>query len=79
MIDALEKVRNAVRHDRIETAWRDPIEQLVERRLVVNYEGRFMSLMTEPAIGEQLLSERRERLAARRRNESRRRLPKVAV
>jgi len=79
MIDALGKVRHAVRHDHIETAWRDPIEQLVERRLVVNYEGRFMSLVTEPAIGEQLLSERRVRLAARRRNESRGRLPRVAV
>ena len=64
MIDALSLVRTPTRPDRIKPACHDAIKQLVERRLVVNYEGRFMSLVTEPAIGMQLLAERQKRLAA---------------
>ena len=72
MFDALKAVRNSVRADRLHPDHLKAVQHLVERRLVVDYEGRYMSLVTEPAIGEQLLLERRQRLLRSRRNTARR-------
>jgi ribosomal peptide maturation radical SAM protein 1 len=62
-IDALNAVRDSVRADLIDPAQRPEIERLASSGLVVSYEGRFMSLVAEPAIGLRLHSERARRLA----------------
>ncbi len=63
-IDALNAVRDPVRADLVDFAYRLEVERLVTRGLVVSYEGRFMSLVAEPTIGLRLHSERKRRLAA---------------
>jgi len=64
LIEALWAVREPVRAGVLPEAHRDMIEQLVERKLVVFYEGRYMSLVTEPVVGVQLIAERQASLSA---------------
>jgi len=62
---ALQAVREPVLAGKVPSIHRNQVERLVERRLVVLYEGRFMSLVCEPMIGVRLLAERRDSLEAR--------------
>lgn len=55
---ALAAVREPTREDQIPADLRAQIPALVEARLVVCYEARFMSLVTEPALGAGLVEQR---------------------
>lgn len=78
-IEALQSVREPVREDRVDPAHRAAVEDLVERRLVVHYEGRYMSLIVEPFIGEKLLEERRRIVASKPSAAKSKRRPKLRV
>ena len=58
--------------DKLAPGSADAVHQLVQRRLVVHYEGRFMSLVTEPGLGERLAAERRQIVAGKGTGQTRR-------
>ncbi len=61
---ALQAVREPMREDKLAAEHEAPIRDLVARRLVAHYEGRYLALVTEPALGAMLAEERRLILAA---------------
>ena len=67
-ISVLSALHDPVRREhierRIDAGLVDRVEELVERKLVACYEGRYMSLACEPLIGKRLTEKRRQRLQA---------------
>jgi ribosomal peptide maturation radical SAM protein 1 len=68
--DALDAVRSPVLASAIADCHRGALETLVDLAFVVFYEDRYLSLVTEPEIGERLRSERQEGLARAGRGDS---------
>ena len=69
-IGALETVRSATVDGNVPEKHQSAIEKLVDLGFVVHYEGKYLSLIAEPEIGERLQNERKE-IVARRSGDSR--------
>ena len=67
--DALDAVRSPSHAGSIAECQRGALTELVGLGLVAFYEDRYLSLVTEPEIGERLWAERREILARRGRGD----------
>ena len=65
--EALDAVRSPSHASALAECHRGALEGLVELGLVAFYEDRYLSLVTEPEIGERLSAEREEILARTRR------------
>ncbi|MSR13218.1 MAG: hypothetical protein EXR86_01350 [Gammaproteobacteria bacterium] len=63
---ALVAAREPFREDQIPAALLGPVRDLVTSRIVVRYEDRFMSLVTEPALGAQLVEQRQRQRQSQR-------------
>ena len=75
LAQALEAVRLPLSQTRVPDHLRERLTELIELGLVVFHEKRYLSLVTEPHIGEALLAQRQESLARR----SARPLPQIGV
>ncbi|MCP5058190.1 MAG: RiPP maturation radical SAM protein 1 [bacterium] len=62
-VEAMESVRAPSRVESIRETNRALLEELVDRRLVALYEGRYLSLVSEPDVGLGLNAEREQILA----------------
>jgi magnesium-protoporphyrin IX monomethyl ester (oxidative) cyclase len=67
--EALDAVRSPSHASAISECHRGALKELVELRLVAFYEDRYLSLVTEPEIGERLWAERQEILARKKRGD----------
>jgi ribosomal peptide maturation radical SAM protein 1 len=65
LAQALQLVRVSVSQSRIPQELQERLKQLVDLNLVVLHERRYLSLVTEPDIGERLLAQRQQNLARR--------------
>lgn len=57
--EALVAFERPTRRERVPEAWSQPIQELLDRRYVVEHEGRYLSVVTDPARGV-ALRQRRE-------------------
>lgn len=65
LVQALEEVRHPVSQTRLPGELRERLAELIDLGLVVLHEKRYLSLVTEPHIGDALLAQRSKNLARR--------------